>query len=95
VAAPNQRRFRAWKGKELYTIAERSGNLVPVERGGDRRAIALANPGLAPSPFATPTLWAAVQWLNGREVAPAHRHTAQAIRWIIDGRGGYSTGRGR
>ncbi len=80
-----------WKWKELYSVAERSGSLVPVERGGDRRAIALANPGLTNTPFATPTLWAAVQWLNGREVAPAHRHTAQAIRWIIDGEGGYST----
>lgn len=80
-----------WKWNELYAIAERAGSLVPVERGGDRRAIALANPGLSPEPFVTPTLWAAVQWLNGREVAPGHRHTAQAVRWIIDGRGGYST----
>jgi gentisate 1,2-dioxygenase len=80
-----------WKWSDLYAIAERSGALVPVERGGDRRAIALSNPGLAPKPHATPTLWAAVQWLNGREVAPAHRHTAQAVRWIIAGHGGYST----
>jgi len=62
-----------------------------VERGGDRRAIALANPGQGGLPYATSTLWAAVQWLNGREVAPAHRHTSQAIRFIIDGAGSYST----
>ena len=80
-----------WKWANLYAIAERSGALIPVERGGDRRAIALSNPGLGGVPFATPTLWAAVQWLNGREVAPAHRHTAQAIRFIIDGSGSYST----
>ncbi|MBI5830582.1 MAG: cupin domain-containing protein, partial [Chloroflexi bacterium] len=64
---------------------------MPIERGGDRRAIALANPGLGGLPHATPTLWAAVQWLNGREVAPAHRHTAQAVRFIIDGQGAFST----
>jgi gentisate 1,2-dioxygenase len=29
--------------------------------------------------------------LNGHEVAPAHRHTSQAIRIIIDGAGSYST----
>lgn len=80
-----------WKWDRLYDIAERAGGLVPVERGGDRRAIALANPGQAGMPFATSTLWAAVQWLNGREVAPAHRHTSQAIRFIIDGAGSYST----
>ncbi len=80
-----------WRWEELYAIAERAGALVPVERGGDRRAIALANPGQGGMPYATSTLWAAVQWLNGHEVAPAHRHTSQAIRWIIDGAGSYST----
>jgi gentisate 1,2-dioxygenase len=80
-----------WKWSEIYAIAERAGELVPVERGGDRRAIALSNPGLGGQPYATETLWAAIQWLNGREVAPAHRHTSQAIRFIIDGSGSYST----
>jgi gentisate 1,2-dioxygenase len=80
-----------WRWRDLYDIAERAGELVPVERGGDRRAIALANPGQDGLPYATSTLWAAVQWLNGREVAPAHRHTSQAIRFIIDGAGSYST----
>lgn len=80
-----------WKWSNLYDIAERAGSLVPIERGGDRRAIALSNPGLQGQPFATPTLWAAVQWLNGHEVAPAHRHTAQAVRFIINGSGSWST----
>lgn len=83
-----------WRWDDLYAIAERAGELVPVERGGDRRAIALANPGLGGLPYATATLWAAVQWLNGREVAPAHRHTSQAIRLIIDCAGSYSLERG-
>lgn len=80
-----------WKWSQLFDIARRSGDLVPIERGGDRRAIALSNPGLQGRPYATPTLWAAIQWLNGREVAPGHRHTAQAVRFIIDGKGAYST----
>jgi gentisate 1,2-dioxygenase len=80
-----------WRWQELYSVAERAGALVSVERGGDRRAIALANPGQDGMPYATSTLWAAVQWLNGREIAPAHRHTSQAIRFIIDGAGSYST----
>ncbi|MFL5704942.1 MAG: cupin domain-containing protein [Ktedonobacteraceae bacterium] len=80
-----------WKWSNLYSLAERAGRLVPVERGGDRRALGLSNPGLGGLPFATSTLWAAVQWLNGREVAPAHRHTSHAIRFIIDGSGSYST----
>lgn len=80
-----------WRWERMHDIAQRAGRLVPVERGGDRRAIALANPGQGGLPYATSTLWAAVQWLNGHEVAPAHRHTSQAIRFIIDGAGSYST----
>ena len=90
VPSPKTQAWR-WRWDELYGIAERAGALVSVDRGGDRRAIALANPGQNGMPYATSTLWAAVQWLNGREIAPAHRHTSQAIRFIIDGAGSYST----
>jgi gentisate 1,2-dioxygenase len=83
-----------WKWSHLYDLARRAGELVTLERGGDRRAMGLANPGLGGLPYATATLWAAVQWLNGREVAPSHRHSAQAVRFIIEGKGGYSTVQG-
>lgn len=80
-----------WRGEDVVALAKRAGEVVTLDRGGDRRAMGLANPGLGGLPYATPTLWAAIQWLNGREVAPAHRHTAQAVRFIIDGRGAFST----
>jgi gentisate 1,2-dioxygenase len=83
-----------WKWSQLSNLARRAGELVTLARGGDRRAMGLANPGLGGAPYATNTLWAAVQWLNGREVAPAHRHTAQAIRFMIDGQGAYTTVQG-
>ena len=35
-----------WRWSTLLPLAERAGELVPVGRGGERRAIALANPGL-------------------------------------------------
>ena len=56
-------------------------------RGGERRAIALANPGLGGRPYATPTLWAAIQYLNGGEDAPVHRHSQHAFRFVIEGEG--------
>ena len=80
-----------WKWSRLHELASRSGELVTIDRGGDRRALGLSNPGLGGRPYATPTLWAAIQWLNGHEVEPAHRHSSQAVRFIIDGRGAYST----
>ena len=83
-----------WKGSKLLDFARRAGELVTLERGGDRRAMGLSNPGLGGQPYATPTLWAAIQWLNGGEVAPAHRHSTQAVRFIIEGDRTFSTVQG-
>lgn len=76
-----------WRWKRLYEAAARAGDLVEVGRGGERRAIALANPGLGGRPYATPTLWAAIQYLNGGEDAPVHRHSQHAFRFVIEGEG--------
>jgi gentisate 1,2-dioxygenase len=76
-----------WRWADLLPMAEEAGRLVPVGRGGERRAIALANPGLGGRPFATPTLWAAIQYLNPGEDAPVHRHTQNAFRFVVEGEG--------
>lgn len=76
-----------WSWRRLLEMARQAGELVPIGRGGERRALALANPGLGGRPFATPTLWAAVQYLNPREDAPVHRHTQNAFRFVIEGEG--------
>ena len=76
-----------WKWSTLYPLAQRAGDLVPVGRGGERRAIALANPGLGGLPYATPTLWAAIQYLGPKETAPEHRHSQNAFRFVVEGDG--------
>jgi len=76
-----------WKWSNLYPLAERAGELVPVGRGGERRAIALANPGLGGAPFVTPTLWAAIQYLGPKETAAEHRHSQNAFRFVVEGEG--------
>ena len=76
-----------WRWSTLYPLAERSGRLVPVGRGGERRAIALANPGLPGTAYATPTLWAAIQYLGPHELAPSHRHSQTAFRFVVEGEG--------
>ncbi len=76
-----------WRWSTLYPLAQRAGQLIPVGRGGERRAIALANPGLGGVPYATPTLWAAIQYLGARETAPEHRHSQNAFRFVIEGEG--------
>ena len=76
-----------WKWDKLLPLAEKSGELVPVGRGGERRAIGLANPGLAPNAYVSPTMWAAIQYLGPRETAPEHRHSQNAFRFVVDGEG--------
>ena len=76
-----------WRWDSLLELAGQAGHLVPVGRGGERRAIALANPALGGRPFATPTLWAAIQYLMPGEDAPEHRHTQHAFRFVVEGEG--------
>ena len=76
-----------WRWNDLLPLAERAGQLVPVGRGGERRAIALANPSLGGRPFVSPTLWAAIQYLMPGEDAPEHRHTQHAFRFVVEGEG--------
>lgn len=76
-----------WPAAQLRRLAERSGELVGIDRGGDRRVLACANPGLGGAPYATSTLWAAVQYLGPGELAPAHRHTPAALRFVLEGDG--------
>ncbi len=76
-----------WRWDRLLELADQAGHIVPVGRGGERRAIALANPSLGGRPYATPTLWAAIQYLMPGEDSPVHRHTQHAFRFVVEGEG--------
>src|SRR2546426_9150943 len=52
----------------------------------ERRNLIMVNPGLKRA-ATTQTLIAAVQGVLPGEIAPAHRHTAGALRFMIEGRG--------
>ena len=85
--SPDRLTPHIWRWKTLRDLAERSGDLVAVDRGGDRRVLSLTHPDLGGLPFATHTLWGAVQFLRGGELAPAHRHTPAALRFVLEGSG--------
>ncbi|MTV27497.1 cupin domain-containing protein [Nitriliruptoraceae bacterium ZYF776] len=80
-----------WAATTMRPLAERAIELVPVERGGERRVLAMANPGLGGRPYAAGTLWGALQCLGPRETAPAHRHSPGAIRFVLEGEGVWTT----
>jgi gentisate 1,2-dioxygenase len=80
-----------WRYGEVRNLLLRAGDLVSVE-DADRRVIAFKNPGASNQELAraTDTLWAAIQLVLPGEEAPPHRHSPSALRYIIEGTGGYT-----
>jgi len=56
----------------------------------ERRVMVLENPGLPGQSRATQSLFAGLQIILPGEVAPAHRHTASALRFIIEGKDAFT-----
>lgn len=67
-----------------------AGDLITAAEA-ERRVLILENPGLRGQARATGCLYAGVQLVLPGETAPAHRHTQSAIRFILEGQGGYTT----
>lgn len=76
-----------WRLADLMDLGRRASDLIPIDRGGDRRVLAFANPGLNGAPYVSNTLWAAAQFLGPGEHAPAHRHSPAALRFVLEGEG--------
>lgn len=84
-----------WRWELLHEKLMAAREIFTPDRGGERRAIYLQNPGLTgrqPWGWAstTQTLYAAVQLILPGETAPSHRHTQSALRFIMKGEGAYS-----
>jgi gentisate 1,2-dioxygenase len=77
-----------WHWRDLRPQAMRAAELVGTAQA-ERRVLRLANPELA-GVSAANTLVANIQIVMPGEIARAHRHSANALRLIIEGRGGYT-----
>lgn len=78
-----------WRFDQLKGLVMEAGELITAKEA-ERRVLVLENPGLRGLSRITQTLYAGLQLILPGEVAPAHRHTASAIRFIIDGEGAYT-----
>ena len=78
-----------WRASEIWPMLKRLGEELVLGAGGQRRTLRLHNPGL---PYGTtPTFWASIQVILPGEIAAAHRHTANAFRYIMKGSGATTT----
>lgn len=66
-----------------------SANLISAEEA-ERRVLLMENPGLPGTSRITNTMYAGLQLILPGEVAPAHRHTQSALRFIVEGSGAYT-----
>ena len=63
--------------------------LISTEEA-QRRVLILENPGMPGQSRITRSLFAGLQIIRPGEIAPAHRHVASALRFIIEGKGAYT-----
>jgi gentisate 1,2-dioxygenase len=77
-----------WRWSDIGPFMQRAGELIAPSHEDQRRALRLVHPSFGGARgSATHTVSAAVQMVLPGEVAPAHRHTMAAIRFIIKGEG--------
>ncbi len=66
-----------------------SGSLITA-RQAERRVLILENPGMPGESKITESLYAGLQLILPGEIAPAHRHTQSALRFIVEGNGAHT-----
>ncbi|MBN8557800.1 MAG: cupin domain-containing protein [Proteobacteria bacterium] len=80
-----------WRYQDVRPHLLRAGELTPIEKA-ERRVLVLCNPGHGLDKLvATPSIYVGLQLILPGEVAPNHRHTPTAVRFVIEGEGGYTT----
>jgi len=78
-----------WHYRDVRPYLMQAGGLISAEEA-TRRVLILENPGLKGQTSITHSLFAGLQLILPGEVAPAHRHTQSALRFIIEGKGAYT-----
>jgi gentisate 1,2-dioxygenase len=80
-----------WKWADVHDGLVQARDQIHLERGqAERRTLRLVNPGLPESEMTSHTMLFAFQMIQPGEVAPPHRHTMAAIRFILQGKGAYT-----
>src|ERR1051325_7259145 len=76
-----------WKYDDVRALLIEAGGLLTGPEAA-RRVLVLENPGIRGASQITQSLYAGLQLIQPGEVAASHRHTASALRFIVEGDGG-------
>lgn len=79
-----------WHYADVRPRQLEAGELTPIEKA-ERRVLVLGNPGLGLENMqATPSIYIGLQLILPRETAPNHRHSPSAVRFVVEGEGGFT-----
>ena len=78
-----------WKFDAIRDYMTEAGRLITAKEA-ERRVLVLENPGLRGQSKITTSLFAGVQMVVPGDVAPAHRHSQSALRFVLEGKGAYT-----
>ena len=79
-----------WRYGDIRPTIMEAGDVVTA-KDAFRRVLALENPSYKGEMRVTNTLYAGLQLVRPGELAPCHRHTQTAIRFVIEGEGAYTS----
>lgn len=82
-----------WRYNDIAPYLMEAGRLITA-REAERRVLILENPARRGQSCITNSLYAGLQLILPGEVAPAHRHTQSALRFIMQGSGAYTAVKG-
>ncbi|HRK17557.1 MAG TPA: gentisate 1,2-dioxygenase [Hyphomicrobiaceae bacterium] len=78
-----------WKFSDIREAMLEAGKLITAKEA-ERRVLILENPGMRGQSKITTSLYCGVQLVMPNEVAPAHRHSQSALRFVLEGSGAYT-----
>jgi gentisate 1,2-dioxygenase len=78
-----------WRYAEVRPYVLESADHISAKEA-ERRVLILENPGLRGTSQITSMLYAGLQLIMPGEIAPAHRHTQSALRFIVEGSGAFT-----
>ncbi|SED93605.1 gentisate 1,2-dioxygenase [Rhizobiales bacterium GAS188] len=78
-----------WRFDAIRAHMMKASALITAKEA-ERRVLILENPGLRGQSKITTSLYAGVQLVMPGEVAPAHRHSQSALRFVLEGKGAHT-----
>lgn len=79
----------SWNFAEVKSYLLEAGGLITAKEA-ERRVLILENPGLRGQSRITTSLYVGLQLVTPGEIAPAHRHSQSALRFVLDGEGAHT-----